>query len=202
MLNPTASSPPPTDAQNVSMMGSTIDFLNRLAGTGTGTGSGAVAARRLATAMAALAKADPAVRARAETTFVQPLRTALDDLRNLFKAQEVTLANLPPDLKGQWVTPDGQARIDVAPTGDSNDNTVLRNFARAVQTVAPNATEGPISILEARRAVVSAFIEAGACALLSIAILLWITLRRFERRAADAGAAAAWPASSRWKFAC
>ena len=104
VLNPTASTPPPTDAQNVSMMGSTVDFLNRLAGNGTG--AGAVAARRLATAMAALAKADPPVRQRAETVFVQPLRTALDDLRNLFKAQEVTLANLPPNLKAQWVTPD------------------------------------------------------------------------------------------------
>jgi uncharacterized protein len=176
VLNPTASSPPPTDAQNVSMMNSTIDALNRLAGNGTGTG--AVEARRLAAAMTALAKADPSVRQRAEIVFVQPLRTALDDLRNLFKAHEVTLANLPPYIKNQWVTPDGQARIDVAPSGDSNDNTVLRNFARAVQSVAPTATEGPISILEARRAVVGAFIEAGACALISIGILLWITLRR------------------------
>jgi uncharacterized protein len=178
VLNPTTSSPPPTDAQNVSMMNSTVDALNRLAGTGTG--SGAVAARRLAAAMAALAKADPSVRQRAETVFVQPLHTALDDLRNLFKAHEVTLAKLPDDLKRQWVTPDGKARIDVAPSGDSNNNTVLRNFAGAVQSVAPNATEGPITILEARRAVVSAFIEAGACALISIGILLWITLRRFS----------------------
>ena len=176
VLNPTASTPPPTDAQNVSMMGSTIDFLNRLAGTGTGPG--AEAARRLATALSALAKADPPVRQRAETVFVQPLHTALDDLRDLFKAHEVTLDNLPPDLKRQWVTSDGQARVDVAPAGDSNNNTVLQNFANAVQTVAPNATEGPISILEARRAVVGAFLEAGACALISIAILLWITLRR------------------------
>jgi len=178
VLNPTTSSPPPTDAQNVSMMNSTVDALNRLAGTGTGTG--AVAARRLAVAMATLAKADPAVRRRAETVFVQPLRTALDDLRNLFKAHEVALANLPADLKSQWATPDGKARIDVAPNGDSSNNTVLRNFARAVQSVAPTATEGPITILEARRAVVSAFIEAGACALISIGILLWITLRRFS----------------------
>jgi len=177
VLNPTAASPPPTDAQNVSMMGSTIDALNRLAGNGTG--SGAAAARRLAAAMSALAKADPSARQRAETVFVQPLRTALDDLRNMFKVHEVTLANLPLDLKSQWVTPSGQARIDVAPAGDSSNNEVLRQFARAVQTVAPNATEGPISILEARRAVVSAFIEAGACALISIGILLWITLRRF-----------------------
>jgi len=59
-----------------------------------------------------------------------------------------------------------------------HDNANLRAFARAVQSVAPEATEGPISILEARRAVVTAFIEAGAWALISIGILLWITLRR------------------------
>jgi hypothetical protein len=159
------------------MMNSTIDFLNKLAGTGNGTG--AVAARRLAAAMTALAKADPPVRQRAEMVFVQPLHTALDDLRNLFKAQEITRANLPSDLTRQWVTPSGQARVDAAPTGDANDNTVLRAFAAAVQSVAPTATEGPISILEARRAIVGAFIEAGACAMLSIGLILWLTLRRF-----------------------
>jgi uncharacterized protein len=175
-LNPAASSPPPTDAHNVSMMNSTIDFLNRLAGTAPGPG--ATAARRLATAMAALAKADPAVRQRAETVFVQPLRTALDDLRDLFKAKEITPANIPASLAKQWVTPDGQARIEVAPAGDANNNATLSAFAAAVQSVAPDATEGPISILEARRAIVFAFIEAGICALVSIGIILMITLRR------------------------
>ncbi|MFZ3310466.1 MAG: MMPL family transporter [Xanthobacteraceae bacterium] len=175
-LNPAAPSPPPTDAQNVSMMNSTIDFLNRLAGNATS--NGAVAARRLAAAMTALAKSDPATRQRAGTVFVQPLRTALDDLRNLLKAQEVTRGNLPADLTTQWVTLAGQARVDVAPKGDSNNNAVLRRFAASVQSVAPDATEGPISILEARRAIVSAFIEAGACALISIGILLWLALGR------------------------
>ncbi len=175
-LNPAAPSAPPTDAQNVSMMNSTVDALNRLAGNGTG--AGAVAARKLAADMTALAKADPAVRQRAETVFVQPLKTALDDLRHLFAVQEVTRANLPQSLASQWIAADGQARIDVAPSGDVADNANLQAFARAVQSVAPEATEGPISILEARRAIVGAFIEAGICAFLSIGIILWITLRR------------------------
>ncbi len=175
-LNPTAAAAPTSDAQTVSMINSTVDALNRLAGDGTGTG--AVAAKRLAAAMTALAKADPSVRQRADAVFVQPLKTTLDDLRNLLKAQTITRENLPPALARDWVTPDGQARIDVAPKGDPNNNEVLRTFARAVQTVAPDATEGPISILEARRTVVTAFIVAGGCALLSIAIILWITLRR------------------------
>ena len=44
----------------------------------------------------------------------------------------------------------------------------------------PTATGGPISILEAGRTVVAAFIQAGATALISIAVLLWITLRRLS----------------------
>ncbi len=175
-LNPAAPAAPTSDAQTVSMINSTVDALNRLAGDGTG--AGAVAAKRLAAAMTKLANADPSVRQRAEAAFVQPLKTTLDDLRNLLKAQTITRENLPPALARDWVTPDGQARIDVAPKGDPNNNEVLRVFARAVQTVAPDATEGPISILEARRTVVTAFIVAGGCALVSIAIILLITLRR------------------------
>jgi hopanoid biosynthesis associated RND transporter like protein HpnN len=176
VLNPSSASPPPTDGQNVSMMDSTVAVLDKLAGNGSS--AGAVAARRLAAAMSALAKADPAVRQKAETAFVQPLRTALDDLRNLLKAHEITRTNVPSEIASQWVTADGKARVEVAPSGDANDNATLSAFAHAVLSVAPNAIEGPISILEARRAIVDAFIEAGVCALLSIGVLLFITLRR------------------------
>src|SRR5204862_6077545 len=122
LLNPTAPSPPPTDAQNVSMMGSTVDALKRLAGDGKG--SGAVAARRLAAAMTALSKADPAVRQRLQDIIVQPLRIALGDLRTLLTAHEIARANLPPELVKGWLTADGKARIDVAPSGDSSNNVV------------------------------------------------------------------------------
>jgi uncharacterized protein len=176
VLNPSALAAPPTDAQNVSMINSTVEALKRLAGNGTGTG--AVAARRLAAAMTALGKSDQAARERAQVALVQPLRTALTQLSDLFKAHEVTRANIPADIAQQWVTPAGQARVEVAPKGDASNNDVLQRFADAVQSAVPEATEGPISILEARRTVVTAFIEAGACALLSIAVLLWLTLRR------------------------
>ena len=175
-LNPPTVNPPPTDAENVAIINSTVSALNRLADSAPGPG--AAAAKRLAADMTALAKADQATRQRAETAFVQPLRTVLDDLRNLLKAHEVSRDNLPPELVSQWMTPNGQARIEIAPSGNADNNTTLRAFAHAVLSVAPNATEGPISILEARRTIITAFLEAGAYALLSIAILLWITLRR------------------------
>ena len=175
-LNPRTVAKPPTDADNIAIVNSTVDVLNRLAGNAPGRG--ADAAHRLAGDMAKLAKAEPEVRQQAEAAFVMPLQTALSDMRELLKAHQVTRDNLPSDLVGQWVTPDGHARVMVSPAGNQNDNAVLRTFAHAVQAVAPNATEGPISILEARATIITAFIEAGAYALLSIAVLLWITLRR------------------------
>jgi uncharacterized protein len=177
VLNPPTTAAPPTDAQNISIINSTIGALKTLAGDAKGPG--ADAARRLAAAMTALAKADPSVRQRAEVAFVQPLHTALDQLRQLFKAQPVTMKSLPPELVNQWMTADGQTRVDIAPKGDTNSNAVLERFADAVQAAEPDASEGPISILDARRTVLVAFSEAGACALISITLILWITLRRF-----------------------
>ena len=177
VLNPPTTAAPPTDAQNVSIINSTVNALKTLAGDAKGPG--ADAAHRLAAAMTALAKADPSVRQRAEVAFVQPLHTALDELRGLFKAQAVTAESLPPELVHQWMTTGGQTRVDIAPKGDTNSNAVLERFADTVQAAEPNASEGPISILDARHTVLVAFGEAGACALISITIILWITLRRF-----------------------
>jgi uncharacterized protein len=175
-LTPDKISPPPTDAEDIAVINSTVKALNKFADQAPGPG--ADAAKRLAAAMDTLAKGDQAARQRADVAFVQPLEIALNNLRDLLKAQRVTRENLPPELVNQWITKDGKARIEIAPSGNENDNTTLRAFARDVQKVEPNATEGPVSILEARRTIITAFLEAGAWALLSIAVLLWITLRR------------------------
>ena len=167
---------PPTDAENVAA-------LNRLAGSlrqaaGNQNGTGAKAAMRLAEAASALANADHAMRANAEAAFIPPLNTSLNELRGFLAAQRVTLQNLPSELGRQWLAPDGRARVEVLPKGDPNDNETLRSFARAILSVAPDAVSGPISILESGRTILTAFIEAGIWALLSIAVLLWIALRR------------------------
>jgi predicted RND superfamily exporter protein len=97
----------------------------------------------------------------------------------MLRAQPVTLESLPANLRRDWVTQDGRARVQVIPKGDPNDNEVLRKFAQAVLAVAPNATGAPVSLQESGRTIVQAFIQAGFWALLSITILLWIALRRF-----------------------
>jgi hopanoid biosynthesis associated RND transporter like protein HpnN len=168
---------PPTDAENVTALTGVADQLNQIAGTQKGPG--ADAAKRLAADSLRLAKADKAMRDKAQTAFILPLRVDLAELKDSLQAKLITIDNLPQNLKRQWVTPDGSARVEVSPRGNTNNTEVLRKFARAILAVYPNAVGGPISILESGDTVVAAFIQAGIYALLSIAVLLWIVLRRF-----------------------
>ena len=168
---------PPTDAENVAALNGVADQTMRVAANAKG--AGADAARRLAANALKLAQADPALRDKAQTAFALPLTGDLADLQNFLKATPVSKDTLPQNLRRSWVTPDGRARVEVAPKGNTDDTGVLRGFAKAVLAVYPDAVGGPISILESGNTVVHAFIEAGAYALLSIALLLWIVLRRF-----------------------
>jgi uncharacterized protein len=177
VLRPDPNKKPPTDADNVAALKAVVSNLRQSAGAQTGRG--ATAAKRLADDLEKLAQGDEALRQRAHAAFVPPLNTALDELRNYLQAQPVTLETLPPEIAQEWVTKDGRYKIEILPKGDPTDNETLRQFARAVQEVEPNATGGPIAILESGRTVVRAFFQAGTWALGSITILLWIVLRRF-----------------------
>ncbi|MGE3147292.1 MAG: MMPL family transporter [Pseudorhodoplanes sp.] len=167
---------PPTDADNVNALKGAAAALNQVAGNDGG--SGATAAKRLSGLLTRLANEQESVRARAQATFIYPLQIALADLRQKLQAQTVTLQSLPAELRRDWIADDGRARVEIVPKGDPNDTANLRAFARAVLAIEPNAIDGPISILEAGDAIVSAFFQAGFWALLSIAILLFIALRR------------------------
>ncbi len=177
VLRPDPNKKPPTDADNVAALKAAVDALKQSAGTQTGRG--ATAAKRLADDLAKIASGDEAMRGRVHAAMIPSLNTALDELRNYLQAQPVTLETLPPEIAREWVTQDGRYKVEILPKGDPTDNETLRQFARAVQAVEPNATGGPIAILESGRTVVRAFYEAGFWALGSIIILLWLVLRRF-----------------------
>jgi uncharacterized protein len=177
-LNPKELDAPPTDQETIDDLTATADSLIRVAADHAG--SGADAARRAAALFRRLATADPAMRAKVEAVFVPPLQLSLSDLRQALKPEKITIANLPTDLKSDWAADDGQARVEVLPKGDPNDNDVLRNFANAVLKIEPSATGAAVSFLESGRTIVRAFIEAGIWALAAIALLLWITLRRIS----------------------
>src|SRR5262249_13982744 len=106
------------------------------------------------------------------------LAARLNEMRLALSAETVTLETLPPDLRRDWVAPEGLPRIQVYPNGDASNHVVLRKFVAAVRTLAPEATGAPISIQESAATIVDAFRKAGIFALIAIALLLAIVLQR------------------------
>jgi hopanoid biosynthesis associated RND transporter like protein HpnN len=176
-LNPGGIGPEPTPAETEAAIAKLIAELSEA--TDGLDSPAAVQARRLAAALTAMAKAPPAVLGEADRALITPLRTMLRQVRNLLNAEPVSIATLPPALKGNWMSADGVGRVEVAPKGDGNDNTILRRFVVAVRGVAPEATGQPVFIIEAAATVIKAFLQAGALSLVLIALILFVALRRW-----------------------
>jgi hypothetical protein len=176
MLDPSREHEPPTDDEVIAELErAAAAFDATAAGV---TGKGADDARRLADLLRKLAAAPPQQREDARQALVPSLDTMLDQLRASLTAKKVTAASIPPGLAANWVSADGRARVQAAPSGDANDNDNLLRFAKAVRTVDPNAMGEPIAVQESGDTIVRSFIEAGGWALLSISLLLLIVLRR------------------------
>ena len=174
-LNPILPLPPPADAEVVASLRSTAAAL-RTAAART-TGSPASQAVRLAGRFEKLVVASPAARQQAAATFVDPLTVMLEQMRASLQATPVSAAELPAEIKRDWIASDGKARLQVLPSGNGADNAVLQRFTRAVRAVAPDATGVAVSTQQAARTVAVAFIQAGALALALVSALLLLVLR-------------------------
>jgi len=176
-LNPDQIDAEPTPAETVVAIEKTAHDLGNAARDLDS--SAAVQARRLAGLLAALAKAPPAVRDKAQHALVAPLITTLRQVRDLLTAERVSIETLPPSLRARWISADGQVRIEVAPEGNGNDNATLRRFVTAIRSVAPEAAGKPIFVIEAAATIVKAFAQAGVFSIVSITLILFVALRRW-----------------------
>jgi hopanoid biosynthesis associated RND transporter like protein HpnN len=109
---------------------------------------------------------------------VSVMQNKLDLIKQTLSADTVTIASITDDLRRDWVTPDGQFLIQVYPKGNARDHKILIAFTGAVRQIAPDATGAPISIQESAKTISQAFIYAGLYALLTIAVLSFLILRR------------------------
>ncbi len=134
-------------------------------------------AARLRLALQGLDLGDPAAVARLEALLLAGLPDQLDRLSLALEADIVGPEDLPADLAARYLAPDGRAVIEVLPAADLRDQQARFDFVAAVQDLAPGATGAPVIIAEAGQAVVRAFIEATAYALVAILVLLLVMLR-------------------------
>jgi hopanoid biosynthesis associated RND transporter like protein HpnN len=177
-LNPDRIDAAPTPQETVTAIRATVgDLLDAAGNLDT---AAAFQARRLAGVLGPLATAPTARLDQAEQILVAPLMTTLDDVRALLTAERVTIDAIPDWLRSSWVSADGQVRIEAVPRGDGNDNATLRRFVKAVRGAAPQATGPPVFRIEAAESVVRAFLQAALWSIVSIALILFIALRRWS----------------------
>ncbi|MHC2107570.1 MULTISPECIES: MMPL family transporter [unclassified Methylobacterium] len=178
VLNPGRKPPPPTDAENVKALKDAATALNGVAGDGKGGAAGVQTAKQLAGTLDTLAGGPVQMREAASVALTKDLVPLLQRLRDLLHPERITLDNLPPQLKADWVAADGRARIEVHPKGDSNDDEVLRTFSDEVLKVAPHATGAPVATTRSTYTILGAFVQAAITAFVLIFVILSVALRK------------------------
>ena len=127
---------------------------------------------------ASLAKLDDAQkRAAFEEGVFRHFGPQLDRLKRTLDAGPVALKDLPAEILQRYLAPNGRARVQVYPSENLEDPDALRRFVKAVRTVAPDATDSPVEILEAGRAVVNSVVTAALISVVAVTLMVFAVLR-------------------------
>jgi len=171
-LNPEATMLPPSLGETIEVMKVTAQKLESL-------GNDKKAASKLASNLRKVAEnGDPELIQRVHYSLITGMDEYLARIRKLLSATPVAVDSITDDLRRDWTTPDGRAKIEVYPKGNPRDHRVLTAFTQAVQKIAPTASGPAISIQESGKTVTNAFIEAGLLGLLAISLIGLVVLRR------------------------
>lgn len=171
--------PPPAEAE---IYGSLDKLRAKLRKVAEKAGDPGASARRLAEALDKVAeRRDRALIERLSSNVIEPMRDKMAMMKDVLSAKPVTIDSVTEDLRKNWVTKDGRYLVEIYPKGDPRDAKTLIAFADAIGKLEPDATGGPVSIRESGRTVSSAFIQAGAYALLVLALLTYVVLKSFRQ---------------------
>ncbi|QJD28578.1 MMPL family transporter [Methylococcus geothermalis] len=115
---------------------------------------------------------------RVSHTLVGGLGSQLARLVDALKARRVGIGDLPDDFRSRWITKDGVQRVEIRPKEDLHDPQAMRRFVDQVRQVVPHATGVPVLFLESSDAVVTAFLQAFAYAIVAITVILFLTMEK------------------------
>ncbi len=108
----------------------------------------------------------------------------------MLSAGPVTLTDIPPDLARDWVLPDGtRAHPGAWRKPATQSSAGLRAFVDQVTRVAPEAGGSAVTIEATSATIIGAFRDGRDLAVVAIAVILLVVLRRPRDVAAGAGAA-------------
>ncbi|CAK7192524.1 hypothetical protein COMNV_00725 [Commensalibacter sp. Nvir] len=102
----------------------------------------------------------------------------LQRLQLMLNAKATRTEDIPQTLTSDYKTKSGQYRVEVYPKGVNLTPQQITAFVRQIQSVAPQAAGTCVDIVESAATVVHAFLIAAAMAIITLAIILYIALRR------------------------
>ena len=132
----------------------------------------------IAADLRALAAAPDATLLAANAALTRFLPKQLAQLRLALSAQPVQASDLPPELVRDWQLPDGRVRVQAIARPAARDSAGLRQLVDQVRSVAPDAGGTAVNVTETALTIIQAFQRAAAGALIVIAVILAIALRR------------------------
>ncbi|MFT7569788.1 MAG: hopanoid biosynthesis associated RND transporter like protein HpnN [Paracoccaceae bacterium] len=135
----------------------------------------AAGAVRLNTALAMLD--DGAKQAAFEAAVFRHFSPQIERLKKTLDATPVALKDLPPEILHRYLAPNGRARVQVYPSENLEDPEALKRFVHAVRTIAPDATDSPVEILEAGKAVVNSVVTAALISVVAVTLMIFLVLR-------------------------
>ncbi len=116
--------------------------------------------------------------ARLEGVLLGGLTDQLKRLRAATLVDEVTLDDLPRELRERMMTADGRARVQIFPAEQMTEEAAFTRFARDVDARAPGATGLPMNMIAFAEATRSSFLEALVAAVVLITLFLFALWRR------------------------
>jgi hopanoid biosynthesis associated RND transporter like protein HpnN len=114
----------------------------------------------------------------ANEAVVRFLPKQLDRLRQALDVHPVTMAEIPAELRDQWLLPDGQARVQALPKASVRDGHAMRAWVKGALKRVPQSSGSAVYILKAADTITNAFEVAAYSALGAIAVILSLALRR------------------------
>jgi hopanoid biosynthesis associated RND transporter like protein HpnN len=105
------------------------------------------------------------------------LFTALKQFQEMSQPVPVTWADIPLALRERYLSPDGAFLVRAFAREDLWEYPALERFIHAVSAVDPQATGKTFRTYEGLRQMQQGFIGATVCALVVVAIILWLDLR-------------------------
>ncbi|MEM7170324.1 MAG: MMPL family transporter [Pseudomonadota bacterium] len=171
LLFPAPAEPAPDPAERAAALDSLRDSL-----TPELPGDLGLAAQALRQALSNARQAGHSPR-EIEGTLLGDLPEQLDSLAESLLAEEVSLETLPASLTSRSEAADGRNLIQVNPAQDLRTPEARQAFVEAIRTIAPDASGAPVIITAAGQAVVLAFGQAMAIAVIAITLLLLVILR-------------------------